>query len=232
MAADDEIWDLENLRRARRLGDWVFEQFRPYVRGRVAEIGAGIGTYSERIRAAGVEDLLLVEPDPACSARLERDFAGRATVAAEELPAAPSLRPEDRDLVVALNVVEHIPDDYGAVAAMARALRPGGVLTLLVPAHPRLYGKLDVKYEHARRYTKERLRDVVERAGLDVLDLYRFNALGILGWVVKNRTGDPRLDPRSLAAYERILPAYRFLVEDRVRPPVGLSLIVHARRGA
>lgn len=229
MDADEEIWDLENLRRARRLGDWVFEQFRPHVRGRVAEIGAGIGTYSERIRAHGVDDLLLVEPDPACAARLRSSFA---SVAEETLPGAPSLLPGDRDLVVALNVVEHIPDDHAAVAAMARALRPGGVLTLLVPAHPRLYGRLDVKYEHARRYTKERLRDVVQGAGLEVLDLYRFNALGILGWAVKNRTGDPRLDPRSLAAYERILPAYRWLVEDRFRPPVGLSLIVHARRAA
>jgi SAM-dependent methyltransferase len=226
---EDEIWDLENLARARRLGDWVFEQFRPYVRGRVAEIGAGIGTYSERIRAHGVDDLLLVEPDPACAARLRGSFDA---VAEETLPDAPSLRPDDRDLVVALNVVEHIPDDHAAVAAMARALRPGGVLTLLVPAHPRLYGRLDVKYEHQRRYTKERLRDVVESAGLSVIDLYRFNALGIAGWVVKSRTGDARLDPRSLAAYERMLPAYRWLVEDRFRPPVGLSLIVHARRAA
>ncbi|HEX8119881.1 MAG TPA: class I SAM-dependent methyltransferase [Solirubrobacteraceae bacterium] len=228
-AHDDEIWDLENLKRARRLGDWVFEQFRPYVRGRVAEIGAGIGTYSERIEGAGVEDLLLVEPEPACATRLRERFAH---VAEEMLPDAPSLAPGDRDFIVALNVVEHIPDDHGAVAAMARALRPDGVLTLLVPAHPRLYGPLDRKYEHQRRYTKERLRDVVERAGLEVLDLYRFNALGILGWVVKNRTGDPRLDPRSLATYERILPVYRKVVEDRFRPPVGLSLIVHARRAA
>lgn len=227
MAVDEEIWDLENLKRARGLGDWVFEQFRPHVRGRVAEVGAGIGTYSERIAAQGVEDLLLVEPDPACAARLRETFP---QVAEETLPDAPSLRGGDRDFVVALNVVEHIPDDAGAVAAMARALRPGGVLTLLVPAHPRLYGPLDRRYGHARRYTPERLRSIVERAGLDVLDLHRFNALGILGWVVKNRTGDPALDPRSLRAYERILPAYRWLVEDRVRPPVGLSLVVHARR--
>jgi hypothetical protein len=115
---------------------------------------------------------------------------------------------------------------------MAAALRPQGVLTLLVPAHPRLYGPLDRQYGHARRYTKERLRSVVETAGLTVLDLYRFNALGILGWVVKNRTRDPELDPRSLRAYERMLPVYRKLVEDRFRPPAGLSLIVHARRGA
>ncbi len=224
----DEIWDLENLKRARRLGDWVFEQFDEHVRGRVAEIGAGIGTYSERIAATGqVDDLLLVEPEPACAARLRSRFAH---VAEEELPHAPSLRPADRDFVVALNVVEHIGDDYGAVAAMAAALRPGGVLTLLVPAHPRLYGPLDRHYGHARRYTKERLRDVVERAGLTVLDLYRFNALGILGWAVKNRARDPSLDPRSLRAYELMLPAYRRLVEDRFRPPIGLSLIVHAQR--
>lgn len=227
MAIHEEIWDLENLKRARRLGDWIFEQFRPHVRGRVAEVGAGIGTYSERIRDAGVDDLLLVEPDRACAARLREQFPH---VAEETLPDAPSLHRHDRDFVVALNVIEHIADDAGAVAAMADALRPGGVLTLLVPAHPRLYGALDRRYGHERRYTPERLREVVERAGLEVLDLYRFNALGILGWIVKNRTGDPSIDPRSLRAYERILPAYRRLVEDRRRPPVGLSLIVHARR--
>ncbi|HEV3002674.1 MAG TPA: class I SAM-dependent methyltransferase [Solirubrobacteraceae bacterium] len=225
----DEIWDLENLKRARGLGDWVFEQFRPYVRGRVAEVGAGIGTYSERIAAQGVDDLLLIEPEPACAQRLRATFPN---VAQETLPEAPSLRANDRDLVVALNVVEHIEDDRAAVKAMADALRPGGVLTLLVPAHPRLYGPLDRHYGHARRYTPERLRAVVEGAGLTVLDLYRFNALGILGWVVKNRTRDPSLDPRSLRAYERMLPLYRRLVEDRFRPPVGLSLIVHARRAA
>ncbi len=223
----DEIWDLENLKRARGLGDWIFEQFRPYVRGRVAEVGAGIGTYSERIAAEGVDDLLLIEPDAACAGRLQNGFA---TIARETLPDAPSLRRGDRDFVVALNVVEHIEDDRAAAAAPARALRPGGVLTLLVPAHPRLYGALDRHYGHARRYTRERLRSVVEEAGLSVVDLYRFNALGIAGWAVKNALRDPTLDPRSVQAYERILPAYRRLVEDRFRPPVGLSLIVHARR--
>ena len=226
-AHTETVWDLENLRRAERLADWIFEQFRPHVRGAVAEIGAGIGTYSERIRAAGVDDLLLVEPDPACAARLRATFPH---VAEETLPGAPSLRPGERDFVVALNVIEHIPDDHAAVASMARALRPGGVLTLLVPAHPRLYGRLDSAYGHQRRYTKARLRDVVERAGLEVTDLYRFNALGILGWMAKSLSREPSLDPRSLRAYERLLPAYRAVVEDRFRPPVGLSLVVHARR--
>ncbi len=69
----------------------------------------------------------------------------------------------------------------------------------------------------------------MEGAGLEVLDLYSFNALGILGWMVKSRVGEATLDPRSLRAYERLLPLWR-PVERRFSLPVGLSLVVHARK--
>jgi phospholipid N-methyltransferase len=64
--AHDELWDLENLREARRLCDWMFEQCSAHVGGEVAEVGAGIGTFSERLMALpSVTSLLLVEPEPA-----------------------------------------------------------------------------------------------------------------------------------------------------------------------
>ena len=62
--SDEELWDLENLRTARRLCDWMYEQFRRFVGGDVVEVGAGIGTFSERLMAhPGVSRLLLVEPE-------------------------------------------------------------------------------------------------------------------------------------------------------------------------
>lgn len=232
-SAERELWDLENLAAARGLGDWMFEQVAPYARGRGAEVGAGIGTFSRRLLDHGVRELLLLEPEPACVARLHERFDAdpRCTVTGELLPAAPSLRARagTLDFVLCQNVLEHIADETAAVAAMRDALAPGGVLSLLVPAHPRLFGRLDRLYGHERRYTRDHLRAVVEGAGLDVVDLYSFNALGILGWVVKSRVGSPTLDPRSLRAYERILPLWR-PVERRLRLPVGLSLVVHARR--
>lgn len=234
-ASDGELWDLENLREARNLGDWMFAQVRPYVRGRVAEVGAGIGTHSERLLAAGIIELLAIEPEAACLPRLRATVGAdpRATVVAETLPDAPALRARagTLDFVLCQNVLEHIADDRAAVRAMAEALRPGGHLTILVPAHPRLYGPLDDKYGHERRYTRERLRDVVDAAGLRVEDLYSFNALGVAGWLTKSRlSGDPRLDARSLRIYERLVPVWR-AVEERVRLPFGLSLIAHAARG-
>ena len=209
----------------------MFAQLPPVAGARVLEVGAGIGTFSARMLQAGARELLLLEPEAACVAELERRFAGdsRVAIRAEELPGAPSLAGREFDVAVSQNVLEHIEDDAAALAAMARAVRRGGRLAVLVPAHPRLYGPLDRAYGHHRRYTPERLRGIVEHAGLQVERLYRFNALGIPGWWVRNRTGADGIGRAPLRVYEALLAAWR-PVERRLEPPVGLSLVVHARR--
>ena len=229
--ADDELWDLERLAGAERLSDWMFSLFSAHASGTVAEVGAGIGTYSTRLLDAGVERLLAIEPEPACADALERRVGAdrRVTVARETLPGSPALAElaGSCDLVVCQNVLEHISDDAAAVAAMAAALAPGGRLTLLVPAHPRLYGRLDHRYGHFRRYDRGRVARLVAEADLQLLDLHSFNALGVPGWWVKNRGGEPGLDERSLGVYEALLRFWR-PVEERLRPPFGLSLVAQA----
>jgi SAM-dependent methyltransferase len=231
--SDGALWDLEELARARRLCDWMLEQFAPRVGPSSLEVGAGIGTFSERLLERGVERLLLVEPEDECVSALRRRFGGdpRVTVAGEELPGAPSLVATrgEWDFVLCQNVLEHIADDRAAVRAMAGALRPDGRLTILVPAHPRLFGSLDAAFGHHRRYTPERLREVVEGAGLVVEDLYAFNLLGIAGWWMKNRRSAGRIGAGSLRAYEALVRLWRPL-ERRMRLPWGLSLIAHARK--
>lgn len=227
-------WDLANLARPRRLCDWIFEQFSGHIARDVVEVGAGIGTFSERLLAAGAERLLLVEPDRPCVQVLERRFGEdpRVRVAAEQLPdSAALIEGSPFGFILCQNVLEHIENHEDAVAAMARALRPGGWMTLLVPAHQRLYGALDRSYGHHRRYSRQLLRQLVEAAGLELVDIYSFNLLGIPGWWVQNRRSSPGISPASLNAYEALLRLWR-PIERRVRPPWGLSLIAHARRPA
>jgi SAM-dependent methyltransferase len=233
-AASQELWDLENLRAARRLCDWMYEQCQPLVGGEVAEVGAGIGTFSERLLAdPGVTSLLLVEPEPACAQVLSDTYGGnpRVEVARETLPDSPALaaRSDQIDFLLCQNVLEHIAEEGPAVAAMAAALRPGGHLTLLVPAHPRLYGNLDRLYGHHRRYTRERLSSVVTSAGLEIEQLYSFNLLGVLGWWANRNRSAPSISRNSLRAYELLLRSWQ-PIERRRRPPWGLSLIAHARK--
>ena len=235
-SAGEELWDLERLAGAKGLGDWMFSLFSGHARGTVAEVGAGIGTYSRRLLDAGVDHLLAIEPEPACAEALERRVGAdpRVTVARETLPGSPALArlAGSCQLVVCQNVLEHISDDGAAVTAMAAALAPGGRLTLLVPAHPRLYGRLDCRYGHFRRYDRARLRALIAGAGLELCELRSFNAIGVAGWWAKNRGGEPALDERSLRVYEALLKLWRPL-EERFRPPFGLSLVAQAqRRGA
>jgi SAM-dependent methyltransferase len=233
MAEGAENWDLDVLARATGLADWMFEELAAPARGAVAEVGPGLGTFSARLLEAGVESLLLLEPNPACIDTLRARFRGdpRVRIVAEELPEGPSLAgsPETLDFVLCQNVLEHVREDAAAVEVMARALRPGGRLAVLVPAGPKLFGQLDRTFGHERRYTRDSLRAVIEQSGLRLLDLRPFNLLGIPGWWVKNRTGASTLGTRSLAVYEAVLPIWRPL-ERRLRPPWGLSLIAHAER--
>ncbi|MBN9623601.1 MAG: methyltransferase domain-containing protein [Actinobacteria bacterium] len=214
----------------------MFEQFEEDVKGRVLEVGAGIGTFSERLLAKPIDHLWAMEPWEPCVEALNRDFGSneRVTVVDEALPGAPSL--EDQrgriDFILCQNVLEHIGDDQGALDAMSAALRPGGRLHLLVPGNPRLYGPLDRSYGHFRRYTKAVVRERLMLAGLEVDDLYSFNALGIPGWWVQNRRGtNAEISSGSLRAYEALLKIWK-PVEKRWRPPMGLSVIARAGKPA
>ena len=233
MAEQRELWDLQALAQARRLGDWVFEQFAWAVGPNVVEVGAGIGTYSARLLGAGVESLVLIEPETACADVLDGRFAvdSRVEVARDRLPEAEALlsRPGAFDFALCLNVLEHVDDDARALAVMTGALRPAGRIGVLVPAGPRLFGSLDQHYGHRRRYTRDSLRTLAESAGLRVTALYPFNALGIPGWWFRTLTGGTALGRRSLAAYDRMLLLWRPL-ERRLRLPWGLSLVLHAER--
>jgi SAM-dependent methyltransferase len=133
------------------------------------------------------------------------------------------------DLVVCQNVLEHIHDDAAAIADMAGALAPGGHLALVVPAGPRLFGPLDDAYGHWRRYTTPEVRRLVEAGGLEVEELHHLNALGVVPWWLKNRRPGARVGSSSLKAYEALVGAWRPL-EERLRPPVGLSVVCVARR--
>jgi 2-polyprenyl-3-methyl-5-hydroxy-6-metoxy-1,4-benzoquinol methylase len=106
----------------------MFAQLPAVADARVLEVGAGIGTFSGRLLEAGARELLLLEPEQACVAELQRRFAGdaRVEIRAEELPSAPSLATREFDVAVSQNVLEHIEDDEAALRAMAQTLRLAG----------------------------------------------------------------------------------------------------------
>jgi SAM-dependent methyltransferase len=72
------------------------------------------------------------------------------------------------DLVLAIDVVEHLADDAGCLSEIARVCRPGGYVLLHVPTFQILWSDKDVLNHHQRRYRREQFLALVERCGLAV----------------------------------------------------------------
>ena len=76
---------------------------------------------------------------------------------------------EQFDVIIALNVLEHIKDDHIAIKNIYRMLKPNGILIIEVPAGPNLYDVYDSYLMHFRRYSKDQVYKLIEKNNLKVI---------------------------------------------------------------
>ncbi|MEO8286476.1 MAG: methyltransferase domain-containing protein [Chloroflexota bacterium] len=81
------------------------------------------------------------------------------------------------DIATALDVIEHLDDDFAALCELFRVMKPGGLLIVSVPAYRFLWTYWDDILGHRRRYTTGMMREVAVRAGFRVRKLSYSNAL-------------------------------------------------------
>jgi len=208
-----------------RYNRWMFDRIRPWIGARVLEIGSGIGTLSaflvDRAR------LVLTDTRAEYLERLHRRFAGRSNISVARLYLPnddAAVRGERFDSIICLNVLEHVDDDLGSLAAIRKLLEPSGRLVLLVPALPALYGTLDRALGHHRRYTRGELESKFERTGFRVVHVEYFNLAGVPGWFLAGRVLRREMIPAgSLGLYDALVPLFKL---ERFLPwRVGQSLI-------
>src|SRR5207247_1080807 len=169
-------------------------------------------------------------PDLAAAAR-----AAGLDVRTGRLPDDLVVPPGWADAVLLLDVIEHLDDDVAALETARRALRPGGLLVITVPAYRWLWSGHDVALGHRRRYSARGLARLVERAGLHVVHASYFNTLLFpavaLTRAWKRLTGDESHDlHRPAPAINRWLERV-FALERHVVPRVALPLGVGAVYG-
>jgi len=205
----------------------------PERRVRLLELGCGSGNvlaalaeFGEAVGMDGHEGL-------AAAAR-----AAGLDVRVGRLPDDLGVAPDWADVVLLLDVIEHVEDDVATLCAARAGVGEGGLLVVTVPAYQWLWSGHDEVLGHRRRYTAAGLRAAVERAGFEVLHVSYFNTLlfpllaAIRGW--KRLRGDRGHDLRHPALplnrlLERVFALERHLV-PRVDLPFGASLLLIGRR--
>lgn len=144
------------------------------------------------------------------------------------------------DVVVMLDVLEHLEDDLGGLRALVPRIAPGGYFFATVPAIKALWSAHDASHHHYRRYSQRDLEQLLRSAGLSVIGVSHFNTFLFPLFVaerlwtkVARPSRSPGLmipGPRINSALETTFASERFAL--RKGPlPIGASLMAVARVG-
>ncbi|HEY3198479.1 MAG TPA: class I SAM-dependent methyltransferase [Nitrospirales bacterium] len=164
---------------------------------------------------------------------------GIGDISAGRLPDDIGFGTQGFDLIVLLDVLEHIDDDCAALRALRKRLNPNGWLVVTVPAYPVLWGHHDEIHHHKRRYTLKTLCQAARTAGCSVSYVSHFNfwlfpAIALVRlvrrWTSSTRPENLMIPPSWLnAALTGLLASERYFLGRRRILPFGLSLVLVAQ---
>jgi SAM-dependent methyltransferase len=213
------------------------------IRGRALDVGCGTGAILKEF-GAGWGVVAGCDHSPlALSFSQARGLHDLVRCNGTELPFASG----SLDLVMAIDVIEHI-DDEGCMREMVRICRSGGYVLVHVPAFDILWTDKDDVNHHLRRYRRRDLVQLVERHGLSVETVFHLNVLlfpvallRALGqkvrWGFRPR---PAVSAATIDHLYRLPPSLNRMMTGlmtlehwlfgRAAPPFGMSLVCLARK--
>jgi 2-polyprenyl-3-methyl-5-hydroxy-6-metoxy-1,4-benzoquinol methylase len=158
----------------------------PYAR--VLDIGAGSAVFSKHLIENGAASAVCV--DPAYTSDSTESWCGKPIRYVRDV------EPCGADLVLLMDVLEHVDDDVGLIRESMKGAAPGAFAVISVPAFPSLFSAHDRFLDHKRRYRMHTLENVARTAGLNIISARYFFAM-ILPLVATLRLLQRDASPKS-----------------------------------
>ena len=147
------------------------------------------------------------------------------------------------DLILILDVIEHLDDDLSALKALYSKLKPGSFLLITVPAYNFLWSEHDEINHHKRRYRLNHLKKLVNKAGFQISLGSYFNTFlfplvlmvrsleKILPKQNKNQiSSDLALPSKPINKFLKWLFKSEIYFLDKFTLPFGVSILLIARK--
>lgn len=157
---------------------------------RLLDVGAGSGFFSRH---------LLAETPAGSALCVDIGYAQNRddSVAGKPVHYRRDTGPTDCDLVLMMDVLEHVDDDRGLVRHYAAKVPSGAHFLVTVPAFAFLWSGHDVFLEHKRRYRLPEIEATLCNAGLEVVrGAYYFGLVFPLAAAIR-LTDRNTIEPRS-----------------------------------
>jgi SAM-dependent methyltransferase len=136
------------------------------------------------------------------------------------------------DLIYSINVLEHIENDLDTLIELKDKLKIGGKLKIFVPARMELFGEMDKKVGHYRRYHRRNLEKLVEQAGFQIESCRYFDFAGyFISLIYKWLKMKGSITPQSVKFYDKLIfPVSMFFDWLTFGQIIGKNLIINAKR--
>jgi len=144
------------------------------------------------------------------------------------------------DLILALDVLEHIEDDREVIKCIYEMLSDSGYGIITVPAYMFLWSNHDEVHNHKRRYILTELKKKLEQAGFEIQKISYFNTflflpillVRMLSKVIGRRNNSSDLGvsiSRLNFIFEKIFSFERHLL-NLFKLPFGVSIIAVVKK--
>lgn len=153
-----------------------------YISGKVLEVGAGLGATTEFLYNDKVKKWICLEPDVEKAGQIREQVNNCKLPQCCEVIAATiggiDLK-ELFDVIIYIDVLEHIPDDKSELRFAKQHLCKQGYLIILAPAHSFLFSEFDRSIGHYRRYHKKSLQRIMP-SELECIEIKYLDSMGIM----------------------------------------------------
>jgi len=208
-------------------------QVRPYIRGEVLEVGAGLGTHTSALLGEGVRRWVALEPDESLASHARESLGvAAAPIEVRHCTSGQLSAAETFDAILYIDVLEHIEDDAGEIARTFHHLAPGGHLIVLAPAHQVLYSAFDAAIGHFRRYSRGMLEGIAPPGATLVLARY-LDSAGLLASGANRlllRQNTPT--PQQIRTWDRVLVPVSRVLDRLLGFRAGKSILAIWRKPA
>lgn len=135
------------------------------------DIGCSVGSNLSVLESSGFH---VIGIDRSLYALSFTQNKGRGPLINGDLNELP-IRSKSVELIVAMDILEHLDNDTAGISEFYRVLKRGGNLILTVPAYRFLWGVQDNVTGHKRRYTIEEIENKLKQERFDILRSSYFN---------------------------------------------------------
>lgn len=213
----------------------VLEQYLPAnsAKLRVLDVGCGTGLMLGKLKTMGLEP---VGADlHTLSMQYCRQRAAKKLVRADvmHLPFAD----DSFDVILALDLIEHVEDDDGLLDEFRRIAAPGAKVLITVPAHPYLWSEHDDALHHYRRYRKKEFQAQLEKADFEIVRhtyaiailYYPIVVFRLAQRLLKPRKDGPKTHlidlPKPINAFLIRLLQFEGWIMRKMNLPMGLTIL-------